>query len=124
MPVLTLWTGGVLTVAGVVAYVITSAASVTALIPAFVGVALIIAAVVAMRWDGARMHAIHAALVVALLAALGSLRNVAAIGDAIDGSAERPAAIWVSLIMFVVLVAYLVAGIRSFIAARRARSAR
>lgn len=122
MPVLTIWTGGLLTVTGVIAYAVTSAASVTALIPAFVGILLIVAGAVALRWDGARMHAIHAALLVALVGALGSLRNVAAIGDAIDGTAERPAAIWVSLIMLVVLVAYLAVGIRSFIVARRTRA--
>ena len=64
------------------------------------------------------------ALVVALLGALGSLMNAARIGDVLAGTAERPVAVVVSTVMFVVLVAYLVAGVRSFVAARRARAVR
>ncbi|CAN5893984.1 hypothetical protein BH23ACT5_BH23ACT5_17580 [soil metagenome] len=45
--------------------------------------------------------------------------NVTDIGDVVAGTAERPAAVIVSTIMLVLLLAYLVAGVRSFIAARR-----
>ncbi|OBJ67508.1 hypothetical protein [Mycobacterium sp. 1274756.6] len=112
--------GAILVVTGVVAYIATSAASVTALIPAFVGAALLAAGLIA-RKPAAHRHAIHAALVVALIGALGSLMQVAKIGALFDGTAERPAAIIVSTVMFVLLVGYLVAGVRSFIAARQAQ---
>ncbi|WP_166350570.1 hypothetical protein [Phytoactinopolyspora limicola] len=116
----TLGVGGILTLAGVVAYVASDAASATALIPSVVGVLILVCGWLAAN-ESRRRHAFHAAMVIALLGALGSLMNVAQIGDLIDGTADRPAAIVVSLIMFVVLVAYLVIGIRSFINARRTR---
>jgi hypothetical protein len=105
----------------VVAYIVSGAVSVTALIPAFVGVLLLIAALVGRRSDKARKVAMHTALVIALLAALGALRNVFGLGDLIAGTAERPAAVITSTIMFLLLVAYLAAGVRSFVKARATR---
>ena len=64
-------------------------------------------------WEGGRHDP------VALLGAVGSLMNVVKIGQVFAGTAERPSAVVVSTIMFVVLVAYIVLGVRSFIAARR-----
>ncbi|MGH3356915.1 MAG: hypothetical protein ACRDOJ_13540, partial [Nocardioidaceae bacterium] len=110
--------GGILAVLGVVAYVATGAVSITALIPTFVGVLLLVCAVVAGRPSRHR-HAMHAALVVALLGAAGSLMNVVKLGDLLAGTAERPAAVVESTIMFVLLVFFIVMGVRSFIAARR-----
>lgn len=120
MPTLTLSFGVVLVLTGAVAYLVTDTASATALIPSLVGVLLVVAGVLAMR-PALRRHAIHAALAVALVAALGSLMNVVRIGDLVAGTAERPGAIIASTIMFVLLVVYLVAGVRSFVAARRWR---
>lgn len=116
---LTLITGAVLVVMGVLAYALTAAASPTALIPSAVGVLLLVCWAVARRRE---KIGIHAAMVVALVGVLGSLMNVVRIGEVFAGTAERPAAIVVSALMFVVLVAYLVAGVRSFVAVRRARS--
>ncbi|HVL84839.1 MAG TPA: hypothetical protein VM367_11225 [Pseudonocardia sp.] len=118
---LTLLTGGTLTVLGVVAYVLTGAASITALIPTFVGVLLLVCGALARR-PQMHAHAMHAALAIALLGALGSLMQVVRLGEVFAGTAERPAAVIVSTIMFVVLVAFLVLGVRSFVAARRART--
>lgn len=106
---------------GVITFIATGASSVTALIPAFVGIAIGICGVLAMR-EKLRRHAIHLALVFALIGALGSLMNVAKIGELFAGTAERPGAIIESVIMLVVTVVYLIIGIRSFVAARRARS--
>lgn len=123
MVALTLSIGSLLTATGVIAWFATSMSSITSLIPAFVGVLLLIAGLVARRGESVRRHAMHAAMAVALLGALGSLMNVVKIGSLLDGTAERPAAIVVSLILFVTLVVYLVFGIRSFIQARRSREA-
>jgi hypothetical protein len=109
-----------LTLAGVIAYVATDAASMTALIPSVVGVLIVLCGLLALK-EPWRRHAMHAAMVIALLGALGSLMNVAKIGDLIDGTAERPGAIVVSLIMLVVLVAYIAIGIRYLVNARRQR---
>ncbi|HET6735329.1 hypothetical protein [Mycobacterium sp.] len=121
MLALTTWTGALLVATGVIAYVATGAASFTALIPAAVGVLLLIAALIGRRTENASKHAMHAALAIALLGALGSLMNVVKLGDLFAGTAERPGAIVASTVMFVLLVAYLVAGVRSFVRARAAR---
>lgn len=121
MTKVTMATGAALVALGAIAYVASSAVSVTALIPAFVGLPILIAGVVA-RNPAAHRHAIHAALAVALLGALGSLMQVAKIGDVIAGTAQRPAAVIVSTIMFALLAIYVGLGVRSFVAARRSRS--
>ncbi len=111
----------ILILTGVITFIATGAASMTALIPAFVGIAIGVCGVLATR-EKLRRHAIHLALVFALIGALGSLMNVVKIGQLFAGTAERPSAIIESLILFVVTVVYLIFGIRSFIAARRARA--
>lgn len=119
MLVLTRVISAVLIVTGIVVYFVTDRASFTALIPTFVGVLLLITALIAGRGDKARKHALHVAMAIALLGALGSLRNVLGLGDLIAGNADAPGAVIASTIMFVALVVLLVAGVRSFIAARR-----
>ena len=47
--------------------------------------------------------------------------NAVRIGDVLSGAAERPAAILSSFVMAVLLLAYLVAAVRSFIQVRRER---
>jgi hypothetical protein len=116
---LTVVIGAVLVVLGVVVFAATAAASVTALIPSLVGVLMLLCALLA-RKPAWHRHGIHAALVVALLGALGTLMNVVRIGEVFAGTAERPAAVIESTLMFVLLVGYLVMGLRSFVAARRA----
>ncbi|QYN39470.1 hypothetical protein K1T35_21065 [Pseudonocardia sp. DSM 110487] len=111
--------GVALVLLGIGAYVLTSAVSVTALIPAFVGVPLLACAAIA-RSATRRRPALAIALAIALLGALGSSMNVIQIGEAIAGTAQRPSAVWVSTIMFVLLVAYLVVGGRDLLRARRA----
>ena len=122
MTLLTRSLGLALILVGVVAYLATGRTSVTALIPAFLGVIIAVLGVLAAR-PALHRHAIHAALVVALLGALGTLMNVAELPALLAGDAvERPGAVVASTITFVLCVAYLVAGVRSFAAARRART--
>jgi len=113
--------GGLLVLTGVIGFVVTGAASVTALIPAFVGLLLLLAALIGSRSEGVRRHAMHAALLISLLGALGSLMNVVKLGEVFAGTAERPAAIIASTVLLVLTVVHLVLGIRSFVAARRSR---
>lgn len=119
---LTFVLGAILTVLGVVAYVATGMQSWTALIPSIVGILLLVCGAIAARGEAARKHAIHAALAIALLGALGSLMQVVKLGAVFAGTAERPTAVIVSTVMFVLLVAYVVMGVRSFVAARKARA--
>jgi uncharacterized membrane protein len=114
MPRITQLVGLVLLVVGVVGYLATDRASVTALLPAALGLVLLVLGLLAARLAEGR-HAIHAALVVALLGALGSLPRIAGIGDG------EPAAI-VSLLTTVACLAYVGLGVRSFLSARRSRT--
>jgi hypothetical protein len=119
---LTVVIGGILAILGVVGYIATAATSLTALIPSAVGVLLLVCATVAARRPANHRHAMHTALVIALIAALASLRNVARLGDLLAGTATNPAAVLLSTIMFVLLAGYIAAGVRSFVATRRISS--
>lgn len=115
--------GVVLVVVGVAAYLLTGAESVTALFPAFLGLPLLILGIVAGR-EGARQHAIHAALVLALLGLVGTAANLIELPALLTGGdVERPTAVATSGITALVCVVYLVLGIRSFRQARRAKAA-
>ena len=121
MPSTTRLFGLILIVLGVASYVLTDRTSVTALIPAFFGAVLLICAMVARANEGARKHAMHAAVAVGLIGALAALgRGVPA---AISGGINRPA-VMSQLAMGVLLLIYVALGVQSFIAARRARTGR
>ena len=118
MPRTTLLLGIVLVVVGVVGWLAAGMSSWTALIPAILGVVLAVCGVLGRTnpkvW-------IHAALLVAVIGALGTLRNVLGLGDLVTGEAERPLAVISGTISFVLLVGYVVLGVRSFVAVRRQR---
>lgn len=118
MIALTTWTGGILTATGLIAYFTTKMESATSLIPAFIGVLLLIAAFIASRVPNASRGVMIAALVIAVLGALGSLMPLADLGALFAGDAERPAAVIVSGIMLIVLVVYFVAGLRQILTTR------
>lgn len=120
MPRITLGLGTLLVLVGVIAYVATAFASWTALIPAILGVVLFVSGLLARR---RQKLGIHVALAVAVLGILGTSMNVAQVGALVTGDAERPVAVITSTITFVLLLVYVVLGIRSFMAARRWTSA-
>lgn len=120
MPATTRLFGLILIVLGVASYTMTGRTSITAMIPAFFGAALVICALVA-RKEHARKHAMHAAVAIALLGALGSLgRGVPA---AMEDGVGRPATL-AQLATGVLLLIYVALGVQSFIAARKARLGR
>lgn len=116
----TLALGAALVVLGLAGYFLTGMVSVTALIPAFFGLALGLAGLIA-RDERKRKHAMHAAVLVALLGFLGTVRGLLQVGSAFDGTAIRPAAIISQAIMALLTLGYVVMAIRSFTAARRGR---
>jgi len=118
MPSTTRLFGIVLILLGVVSYVATGRTSVTALIPAFVGVAFVLLALVARSNEALRKHVMHAAVAIGLLAALGVLAR--AVPAALNGQSGRPAVI-AQFIMAALLAGYVALGVQSFIAARKAR---
>lgn len=107
--------GFLLILLGVIGYVATGGASITALIPAMVGAVFLILALVA-RSAEARKHAMHAAVAIALLGVLGTVpRIVPAVGA---GDIQRPAVI-AQIVMTLLLLIYVLFGVKSFIDARR-----
>jgi hypothetical protein len=121
MPGTTRLFGVILIVLGIASYVLTDRTSVTALIPAMFGAVLLICALIARANEGARKHAMHAAVAVGLIGAVAALaRGVPA---AMTGDVSRPA-VMSQLVMGVLLLIYVAMGVQSFIAARKARMGR
>ena len=106
---------------GLGGFFLTGAAHKTALIPAFIGAVLLVLGLLGGN-EKLRMHVMHAALLIGLLALLGTARSLLKLPAAIDGTAERPAAVFAQAATAVLSLVYLALGVRSFIAARRART--
>lgn len=114
--------GAALVVVGLVAFAATGADSPTALIPAVLGLIIGVLGLLAGR-PALHRHAIHGALAVALLGALGTLMNVVELPAVLSGGdVERPAAVIASTITFILCAIYVALGVRSFVAARAARN--
>ena len=94
----------------------------TALIPVGFGILLGLCGLVA-RKENLRKHAMHAAAAVALLGFVPSVPGLLGIPALLAGEAERPAAVILRSVMALLLLGFLVAAVRSFVAARRARTA-
>lgn len=120
MPSITIVLGAVLIILGLAGYFLTGTASLTALIPSAFGLLIVLAGLLA-RDERKRKHAMHAAVAVALLGFLGSVRGLLQLGALFAGTAARPAAVVAQTIMAVLTLGYIVLAVRSFIKARRNR---
>ena len=117
MPSTTIVIGMLLTLLGVGGYVLAGGVSVTALIPAFFGLPLMLLGFLA-RSEPIRRHAMHAAAALALLGWAGAVFSLMR-----TPTGPRSAVAVFSQGAMVLLTAVFVAlCVRSFIAARRARS--
>ena len=127
MPKITLLFGAVLILLGLIGFfgwrqLGASAQSVTALIPAFIGIPIAILGAVAMMKPAARKHAMHAAVVLGLLGFLGTIGGLIKAVQWMAGTApERPAAVTIQAIMAVLSAIFIALCVQSFIAARKAR---
>lgn len=97
---------------GVGFYFGTGAKSVTALIPTFVGLPLLLLGLLAMK-ESVRRHAMHAASALALLGLLAAVGRMVSAGLSLS-----PAGVSV-LILALLAGGFLILCIRSFVAARR-----
>lgn len=107
---------------GLAGFFLTGAVHKTALIPAAIGVVLLVLGVLGGN-EKLRMHVMHAALLIGLLALLGTASGLFKLPAAIGGTAERPGAVFAQAATAVLSVLYLALGVRSFVVARRARTA-
>lgn len=112
MPASTRLVGLLLAVIGIGSYIGTGRTSVTALIPAFFGAAFLLLAYVA-RNEAARKHAMHVAMVVALVGIAGTASRLIGAEDF-----TRPATL-AQIVTVLLLGWYLGKGIKSFRDARR-----
>ncbi|MEX0944177.1 MAG: hypothetical protein WDZ38_00805 [Balneolaceae bacterium] len=123
MPKLSINIGILLILLGAISYIATSAVSITALIPAFFGVVFGGLGMLAIRSESMRKHAMHAALLLSILGLGGSFGGLIAIlGLIFSGTEpERFHAAIGQAIMALLCITFLIAGIKSFIDARKKR---
>ncbi len=120
MPKIALAVGVVLIVVGVWAYTASGpGASLTALIPAVLGVGLAVAGHVGLRGGRALRHAMHAAAAVALIGVLGSVGQFIVRPTA--GSEHADIAQAAGLLNLVLCGGFVALAVWSFVRVRRAR---
>jgi len=112
--------GALLILIGVVGYVYgmnSGTASLTALIPAAFGLVLLLSGAIASTKESLRKHVMHVAVVVALI---GFLMTAGRMIMRLDSLSMSPAVISQAATAIICLI-FVLAGIRSFAAARRDR---
>ena len=113
------YSGFFLILLGAAGYVLTGAQSITALIPAFFGILILILAILAKK-DSLHRHMMHAVMVIALLGFIGSVSGVIKLLQLLGGQElARPAAAISQAIMSLICLTILIPGIKSFIDARK-----
>lgn len=122
MPKTAIWSGRILVLVGIIGYaygLYIGVASWTALIPAIVGVILMVLGYMASSSEAKRMHLMHAAVVVGLLG------FVAAAGRLFMKIREFTvsAASLSQIAMAAICLVFVLLAVRSFITARREREA-
>ena len=119
MPKITIAVGVILIALGLLGYLVFGGddPSVTALIPAFFGVPIALLGVLALK-PGIRKHAVHGALVFGLLGFLAPLGRIVPV--AIRGELQAVPSTFMLVAMAVTCLVFVVLGVRSFVAARRA----
>jgi hypothetical protein len=124
MTKLTLMTGILLITLGIIGYYGSGMQSMTALIPAGFGVIIGILGMLSKK-EKIRKHMMHGALLVALLGLIGSFSGIIKTIDLLRNiPVERPTAAIAQAIMAFICLVYLIAGIQSFISARRLSNTR
>lgn len=114
--------GIILVILGLISYFGISSESVTALIPAFLGLIVLILGFLALN-EKYLKHSMHAVAVLMLLGFAGTISGLIKFFRMISGEVfERPSAITVQAIMAVICLIFLIFAIKSFIDARRNRS--
>jgi len=108
-------------VLGIAGFVLTGSTHKTALIPCVFGVLFLVFGLLA-RNVNLRKHVMHAAVLIALLAFLGTARSLPHLPELFNGTAEKPAAIITQALNAALSLAFIFLAVRSFIQARRARN--
>jgi len=105
---------------GAGSFILTGAASATALIPAFFGIAFVGLGILGIKKESMRKHVMHAALLLAILGIGGSFGGLINVLGVLGGNElERPNAAYAQAIMAIICIYFVIAGVRSFIDARK-----
>jgi hypothetical protein len=114
--------GIILITLGLISYLGISSESITALIPTFLGIPILILGYLALN-EKYLKHAMHGALVLVILGFGGTVGGLIKFFRMLGGEVfERPSAIIVQAIMAVLCLVFLIFAIKSFIDARRGKS--
>jgi hypothetical protein len=123
MPFVTIAVGALLSLLGILGYVLSESHSLTALIPLGFGSLIEACGALALRPE-LKKHAMHGASALALLGVLGSAPGFVSFLRLITGAdVARPLAAKVNAVMFVICLLFLGACIQSFREARARRNA-
>ena len=114
IPNLAMLSGSILILWGFFSYFASDSGSITALIPSFFGVPLLILGFLSIRNESNKHHYMHASMIVALVSVLGGFR-IFQIEDASNLTLAS------HLILLVVGIIFMVGGILSFRYARKLR---
>lgn len=112
MPNLARSIGILLILIGTIAYLASDRSSVTALIPAFIGIPIFILGY-AGRKENLRHHMMHGATAIAVLGLVGAIVTLIT-----RGTAASPLALLTLVLMALLCLVFLVFAVRSFITAR------
>jgi fluoride ion exporter CrcB/FEX len=124
MPSTSILCGILLILVGIGGYVygmINGNASVTALIPAILGLILAVLGFAAQAKENLRKHLMHGAVIVGLLGFLATVSSVLKLPALFDGTAERPAAVVAQFATTLICLVFVILCVKSFIDARRNR---
>ncbi|MCH9025103.1 MAG: hypothetical protein IH931_07190 [candidate division Zixibacteria bacterium] len=119
LPVITIVYGSLLIVLGVAGYFMSGMVSITALIPAFLGIIILVSGVLAQK-ESRRKLFMHIALVFGLLGFLGTASALPSLITMIGGEeVTRPGAVIGKSVTAILSLIFLIIGVKSFIDARR-----
>ena len=112
----------ILIILGLISYFGISSESITALIPTFLGIPVLILGLLGLN-EKYLKHAMHGAAVLMLLGFGGTVGGLIKFFRMLGGEVfERPSAITIQAIMALICLVFLILAIKSFIDARRKRS--
>jgi len=121
MPVITIIYAILLLLLGIIGFSITGGVSVTALIPAYFAVVVLIAGLLALK-EKYRKRGMHAASMLGLIGFIGTVSGlIKFFGMLFGGEVDRPAAVISQAIMAILSLLFFLLCLKSFIDARRAR---
>ncbi len=123
LPHATIAYGIILISVGIIGYNVTGMVSITALIPAFLGIIILVCGILAQK-ESRRKLFMHIALVFGLLGFLGTASALPSLLTMLGGEeVTRPGAVIGKSVTAILSLIFLLIGVKSFIDARRQPSA-